>query len=287
MPLVKLLALVMIVSTMFGAGLQVDHRQIVETLRRYGLIGRALLANFVLVPLFALVAVRFFHLDRDVAVGIVLMSMAPGVPFLVNAGGRDRGGSLSLALTISFLFSALSVVTIPLTIALIALAIPSAPTPGVPGVQFLTTLVVGQLVPLVAGALLGPRLPDAAREKIVKVLHLAFVAGAVVLLVLIFPKLASAVTQVYGYGKLLVMAAIAAFSAAAGWLLGGPERAHRRTLTIGTMLRNVGLCALIGTDERFANTLVLPSVMTYFLVAFALSLPIRVFFTKTKDAPAA
>jgi bile acid:Na+ symporter, BASS family len=285
MPLPKLLALLMIVSVMLGAGLQVDRQDLVETLHRYGLLGRAFLANFVLVPLFAILLVRFFHVESGVAIGIVLMSMAPGVPFLANSAGRAGGGSLSFALTITFCFAALSVVTIPLTIAIIAAIIPTAPVPKVPIGQFLTTLVVFQLVPLVLGALIGPRLATPTADKTVKILHVVFVGAALVLVALIFPRLVSSVASVYGFGRLLIIAAIGIFSLLIGWLLGGPDREYRRTLSIATLLRNIGLCALIGTSSEFAGTLVVPTIFSYFIITFALSLPVRVFFKRTKDLP--
>ncbi|MEO6835986.1 MAG: hypothetical protein ABI231_08780, partial [Candidatus Tumulicola sp.] len=102
MPLPKIVALVMVVSTMLGAGLLIDRQHLVETLRQYGLLARAFAANFLLVPLCAVLLVRFFHVETGVSTGIVLMAMAPGVPFLVNSAGRAGGGSLSFAITISF-----------------------------------------------------------------------------------------------------------------------------------------------------------------------------------------
>jgi|HubBroStandDraft_5_1064220.scaffolds.fasta_scaffold00010_73 BASS family bile acid:Na+ symporter len=284
MALVKVLALIMIVSTMIGAGLQVDRQRLVETLRQYGLLGRAFLANFVLVPLLAILLVRFFHVERGVAIGIVLMSMAPGVPFLVNAAGRAKGGSLSFAITISFCFTALSVITIPLTIALINLIVPSAPVPPVPALKFLTTLVVFQLVPLVLGALIASRLAPSMAEKVVKALHILFVLAALVLVVLIFKTIVGSVSAVYGHGNLFIIAAIGVFSILFGWLLGGPDSQYRRTLAIATLLRNIGLCVLIGTQTIFEGTLVLPTIFAYFVITFILSLPIRVYFTRTKHA---
>ena len=284
MALVKVVALIMIVSTMVGAGLQVDRQRLVETLRQYGLLGRAFLANFVLVPLLALLLVRFFHVERGVAIGIVLMSMAPGIPFLVNAAGRAKGGSLSFAITISFCFTALSVITIPLTIALINRIVPSAPVPPVPALKFLTTLVVFQLVPLVFGALIAPRLAPAMAEKVVKALHVLFLLAGVVLVVLVFKTIVSSVSAVYGYGHLYIIAAIGIFSILLGWFFGGPHDQYRRTLAIATLMRNVGLCLLIGTQTIFEGTLVLPTIFAYFVITFILSLPIRVYFTRTKHA---
>jgi bile acid:Na+ symporter, BASS family len=280
MVLAKVFALVMIVSTMLGAGLQVDRQRLVETLRQYGLLAKAFLANFVLVPLVAILLVRYFHIGPDLSIGIVLMSMAPGVPFLVNSAGRSGGGSLSFALTIAFCFAAFSVITIPLTI---SLALPPEAAAQVPIAKFLTTLVAFQLVPLVAGALVGPRLPAGLAEKLTKILHLLFFVAALALVVLVFPKIVDSVSKVYGYGHFLVIAAVGLFSVGIGWLLGGPQREYRRTLSIATLMRNIGLCTLIGTDPIFANSLVVPTIFTYFVITFVISLPVRVFFKRTKD----
>lgn len=273
----KILALIMIIATMLGAGLQVDRQRLIETLRQYGLLGRALLANFVLLPAFAYFVVRAFHVNDDVSTGILLMAMAPGVPFLVNSAGRKEGGSLAFALTIAFLFSALSVVTIPITAGLL---LPTNELSRTPGDRFLTTLVAFQLVPLVVGALIAPRLSPAILEKSVKALQLIFLAAAVVLVILVFPKVIASVSAVYGFGQLAVIVLVGLFAVAVGWLLGGPDRAYQRTLAIATLLRNIGLCVLIGTSQ-FADTLVVPTVIAYFVVTFCLSIPIRIYLQRT------
>ena len=52
-------------------------------------------------------------------------------------------------------------------------------------------------------------------------------------------------------------------------------------------MRNIGLCVLIGTDPVFEHTLVLPTILTYFIVTFVISLPIRILYKRTKEEPAA
>lgn len=280
MPLPKILALIMVVSMMFGAGLSIDRARLLQTLRQYGLLGRAFLANFVLVPLFAILLVRFFHVEAEVSFGIVLMSMAPGVPFLVNSAGRGRGGSLSFALTISFVFAAISVLTIPVTAALV---FPPDVAAKIPAAAFFTTLVGFQLTPLVIGALIAPRLPVRNAEMLAKVSHLVFLVAALVLAVVIFPRLVSSITVVYGFGRLTIIAAICVFSIAIGWLLGGPDEQYRRTLSIATLMRNLGLCALIATSAGLADTPILATVFAYFIVSFVLSLPVQIYFKRTTN----
>jgi len=279
---IKLLAMVMIVSVMLSAGLQVDLTQIKQTLRDYGLLARALLTNFVLVPIFAVFLVRYFQVESGVATGIVLMSLAPGVPFIVNTAGRKQGGSLSLVLTFAFCFTALSVVTIPLSL---PFALPNVET-QLPASKFLTTLVLFQFLPLVVGALIAPRISEDSAAKITKVLHFIFLGAVLVLLVLAFPKIVSSISAVAGFGHLLIIAAVGVFSALVGWLMGGANREYRRTLSIATTMRNIGLCALIASDDAFAGTLVLPTILSYFIVTILLTLPLGMLYARTKETPA-
>src|SRR5262249_15064322 len=144
----------------------------------------------------------------------------------------------------------------------------------IPVMHVLATLVVFQLLPLFIGASIAGRISSATAEKLMRVLHLVFLAAALVLVVLLWQKLANSVAGTYGYGHLLVILAIGLVSVAAGWFLGGPDDEYRRTLSIATLMRNIGLCLVIGAGD-FAGSLVVPSVISYFLITFALSLPIR------------
>lgn len=279
----KVVALIMIVSMMLGTGLQVDGQHLRETLREYGLLARVFLANFILLPAFAALLIWFFHVDKGVAAGILLMSMAPGASFLANSAGRKAGGSLSLALTVSFLFKAISVITIPITIGVLTLIFASAPMLDVPVAKTLTTLVLLQLLPLILGALIGPRLTTPVAEKAIAVLHYVFLVSVLAMLVIVAPRLVESVAKVSGLGHLAIIAAIGLFGLAIGWFLGGPEREYRRTLSIATLMRNVGLCVSLASEPELANTLALPTVFAYLLVTVVLSLPVRALFAKTKD----
>src|SRR5450631_3205485 len=170
MKITDILTLVMTISLMFGAGLELDRQVFVQTLRRYGLLARALLANFVLVPLFAFVLIAVFRVDAYAATGILLMSMAPGVPFLINTGGRKQGGSFSFALATSFIFTALSVATIPITAQLLLPA--GLETARLPLEKVVTSLLAFQLLPLVLGSVFSSRLQPAVTKKLLKLLTL-------------------------------------------------------------------------------------------------------------------
>ena len=51
---------------------------------------RVVLANFIVVPIIGVFVVRVFALDDLIAVGILLMAIAPGVPFLPLLAGDEK-----------------------------------------------------------------------------------------------------------------------------------------------------------------------------------------------------
>jgi BASS family bile acid:Na+ symporter len=277
----QIATIVMLVSLMLSAGLEINRDHLLAVLKNYALLGRALLANFIIVPVFAALISRLLHLDGYVAIGFLLMGIAPGVPFLVRAAGRKPGGSLGFAATLAFLMPALSIVTIPLTSMLI---FPPDIAEHVPFGKLIITLGVFQLIPLLIGLLIADRAPTVA-ARLQRPLLLLFFLAILVLLVLLGPTLIRDVLAVYGSHGIWAMLILVLLSVIIGWLLGGPEIEYRRTLSIATALRNIGTCAVISTAS-FPDTLVAPTVLTYFLVQFVVTVIFRVYFHRTATAAA-
>jgi BASS family bile acid:Na+ symporter len=264
---------------MLNAGLEINVEHLLAALKNYGLFARALLANFIIIPIFGVLLARAFHLDQYIAIGFVLMALAPGVPFLVRAAGRIPGGSLGFAAALAFIMPALSIVTIPLTAHFIfaaGLIAPAALAGNVPIGRIAVTLVGFQLVPLLVGLLIANRAPKLA-AKLRRPLMLLFVVAVVALLVILGPTLVKAVASVYGSRGMWAMLVLVLLSVGTGWILGGPAIQSRRTLSIATMLRNIGTCAVVAT-AAFPKTLVAPTVLTYFIIQFLVSIIFRVYF---------
>jgi len=103
MNLLKIIAIVIFVSLMLETGFQVNRDRLLAILRDYSLLGRTFLANFILVPLYGVLLAQLFHLDRFIATGFLLMSIAPGGAGALITGGRRVGGSLGFAVSSVFL----------------------------------------------------------------------------------------------------------------------------------------------------------------------------------------
>ncbi|HEX3457205.1 MAG TPA: hypothetical protein VHR97_04540, partial [Candidatus Baltobacteraceae bacterium] len=87
MTLQKVVPLIFLVSLTFTAGLLMNRAAMIDTIKRVGVLLRALMANFVIVPALGVLVAYAYHLTDSVAAGLLLMAMAPGVPFILLAGG--------------------------------------------------------------------------------------------------------------------------------------------------------------------------------------------------------
>jgi BASS family bile acid:Na+ symporter len=270
-----IVAAVMMVSLTFGAGLQANRNHLIAVLKDYSLLGRALLANFAIVPIFGVLFVRLLHLDTYVATGVLVMAISPGAIFVI-LGTRKKGGRLGFAEALAFIMPALATLTVPLTAALI---LPADEAAHLPVPKFLTTLVLFQLAPLIVGYFVADRVPALA-SKLGRPATLVFFASLVALVVLAYPTLAKSIATVYGSRGMWAMLCIVVLSAVVGWLLGGPDREDRRTLSIGTAIKKVGLGALVATTS-FPGTGVLAAVLTYFVIQLAISTLIGLYYKRT------
>ncbi len=276
----RILAAIMLASLTFGAGLQVNRTHLVEIFKNAGLLVRVLIANFLIVPAAGYGLARLFRLPVEVETGFLLMAIAPGVPFVL-AQVRKRGGRLALAVELAFVLPLLSILTIPITAALL---LPPGASAHVPLAQFLVTLVLFQLLPLLAGMLVGERSPATA-QRLGRPMEIVFFAAAIALIAVLAPKLVHSIALVYGSNGMWAMLCTVLVSLGAGWLLGGPARQDRRVLSLGTALRNVGLGALVATSN-FQSAQVAATVLVYFLIQFILVTILGAYYAKTAKAAA-
>ena len=273
----KILAFVFLVSLTFGVGLQANREHLKAILHDYGLLGRALLANVIIVPLLGVLLAKWLHLPGPVATGFLLMAIAPGIPFIL-VQVRKRGGSLGLAITLEILLPLISIATVPITAALV---LPTRASAALPMGRFVVTLLFSQLLPLLAGIVVGALAPDSV-ARLLRPIRIVAVVTVLALVVLLIPKFTASITAVYGSNGMWAGLCLVVLSLVVGWALGGPVREDRRVLAFGTALRNIGLCALIATSS-FGTPLVAATVLTYFLIQFVTTTIVGVYFKRTAN----
>ena len=158
-----------------------------------------------------------------------------------------------------------SVVTTPVTLHLV---LPVEEAVKVPALRAMGTLVLFQLLPLGLGMLVNSRSARLAGAvaKPVRVLSTLSLIGTLVFFVV--PHF-DVFGQVAGGGALATMLLLIVLAWPIGWGMGGADVPIRKTLALGTSLRNIGLCLLIATQD-FPDSSVSAVGTAYFLIqAFA------------------
>ncbi len=257
----KIIVAVFLVAFMLQAGLGCDFRDLLAALRNPNCMIRVFLANFIVVPIIGVLAVRLLSLDDFVAVGILLMAIAPGVPFLPMLAGAKHGGDQGLATALAVLLPAISIVTVPITAPLV---LPVGAQSHIVLASFVVNLVLLELLPLIVGLYLRQRAPSLA-PTLIKVCMAVVVLALIVVLVALAPKMGAAFVSVYGSRGLMATLLVVLLSAGTGWLFGGREPSYRTTMTLSTMMRNFGL-ALLVAGQNFADTVAGATVLTYFVI---------------------
>jgi len=252
--------LLFLVTLMFLVGLEASAREVGATLTHYGLLARALVLNVVIVPFIAVLVVLWVGLPPVIAIGILLMAAAPGVPFLPRMAATAKG-NLAFAVGLMIVLQVVSFVTTPITLRLI---LPPDAAARVPVLRAVVTLVAFQLLPLALGMTVQQVSTPLARRIAgpVKALSMLGLLGTIVLF--IGPHL-DVLAKVAGGGALLSMLLLVVVAWPLGRRLGGADEGIGKTLALGTSLRNVGLCLLIATRD-FPETGVATVVGAYFLI---------------------
>jgi BASS family bile acid:Na+ symporter len=236
--LAKLSVLVFVVTSMLAMGLNLTVGQILAPLRDLRLVGKALVANFVLVPAAAYAILLVVPLSEAQSIGLVVLATAAGAPFLPKLVELAKG-DVAFGVGLMVLLMVVTVVYVPVVLPLLL------PGVRVNPLDIAGSLVTLMLVPLAVGLFLKARYAGAAdswQPTASQVSSTALVFLVVLMLVLNFDTLLGVV----GTGVLVALASLIVASFAVGFLLGGPDAGTRPVLGLGTAQRNVSAALVVG-----------------------------------------
>ena len=266
--LTKALSVVIIafmVSAMLDCGLSLTLRQIFEPLRNIRLVISSAVASYVLVPLIGIMVSKVFGLAEPLKIGLVLFSMAAGSEAGPKVVGLAKGNAgLSVGLLVGQLGA--TIIYIPLLLSLF-----------LPEMQFdhgklLLKLCATVVLPTCAGLFVKARYGKMA-DRLSPYMRRTSSVSMVILAVLILVLNYKGILRLFGSGAIVAALIFVAASFLVGYLLGGPEKADRRTLAIMTGTRNTAISLMIAS-QMFddPNELIMIVVMVIMMVITLLPL---------------
>ncbi len=243
-----LAVLAFIVSSMLVMGLNVTIGDLFSPLKNKRLVIFTLLANFVVVPIFAFILIYIFPVSKEMAAGLILVSIAAGAPSTPKVA-EFTGGNIAYAVSMTVLMTVVTIVLMPLLLPYLMEGVHMDPT------KVAVNLVVLILIPIIAGIFIRDKVPVTAK-KFLKVMEIVSNASIGLIFLSFGIIFLANLKELFGGTAGLYMAAVAIlFTIGAlliGYAMGGPSRETRGVLAFGTGFRNV-TAALVVITATFSD----------------------------------
>ncbi len=256
--------LLFVVSSMLATGLSLTVAQIVQPLKNARLVILALLANFVLVPLLAIVITRVVPLDEALQVGLIVLATTAGAPFLVKEVQAAKG-NLSLGVGLMFLLMVVTIFYVPLVLPLLL------PGVAVNAWDIAKSLIVTMLIPIILGLMVRSHSPEGAANWAPLMNKVSGIALLLMLVTGLGLNVANIIDLIGSRGFLALILFVVG-SLLIGMLMGGRDPAVRSVLGLGTAQRNVAAAILV-TTLNFGDTMTLPFVLVASIVLPLILIP--------------
>ena len=238
--LFKISVLTFVIGNMISMGLNLTLHQILELPRNVKLVILSLVANFVLVPLFVYGMVAIIPVPEGVKIGLILLSLAAGAPFLpklAEIARSDTAFSIGLMLM-------LMVVTIFYLPLLLPVVLAGA---KVSSWAIAKSLILLMLIPLLAAIFFRAKAEAAAKRLLpffAKVSNIALIVLVVTLIILHTRSLINMVGL-----SLIAIILLIIVAMLIGYGLGGADRDKRIVLSLGTGQRNISAAILVASQN--------------------------------------
>src|SRR5215813_7766380 len=262
---VPIATLAFVLSSMLAMGLGLKVGEITAPLRNLRLVAMSLLANFVLMPVAAVVLARVLRLDEPLGVGLLLLGVAAGAPFLPKLTELAKG-NLPFAVGIMVLLAVGTVAYLPLVLPLLLPGV-TVNSEKIAGWLFLLTLL-----PLAIGFALRAQYGEVAL-RVKRVLDWVCNVSLVPMVLLLAAANIEKILHVFGTRGILAGFLLITLGFSIGWMLRGPGIETRRALALATGQRNIA-AALVVASEGFSDPSVVIMVMAVTIVGLLTLMPL-------------
>lgn len=265
------------ISTMLSVGLGHSPREVFAPMLDSRGVIRALLANFVMVPLLALGITRVLPLGASYDTALILIATAAGAPFLMKLTSVARG-NVPLAASLTMLLLPATVLYMPFAVPLM---VPEARvTPAAIGFPLLWTMIL----PLILGMMVHVRFRAFAARIQPGIGRLSTVALVVLVAATILANFRG-IVQIISRGAFVSPLLLVLGALALGYVLGRDYRGGHVVLGLGTGQRNIAAAMVVATQGLHDPDIVVMLVVIS-LIELALLFPVAWMLQRSGRRPA-
>ncbi len=253
-----------VASSMISSGLGLTISEIKEPLKNIKMVTLSLIANFVLVPLFAFGIVWAIPVSEGLRIGIILLSISGGAAFIPNivkiAKGRI-GGAVGLMILLLIITIFLMPIVVPLIFQ----------EATVSSWEIAKSLIVSMFIPLLIALFIKARFPDIAKRILpffIKFTNFT-VLMLIILVIFLYTNVIIANANILPVILLFFLGAMAI-----GYFTGGKNRNARIILSVGTGLRNPPIAILVGSQYFVSEPIAAITPLLGMIIGLAILFPL-------------
>lgn len=240
----NLAVLAFIITSMVVMGLNVTIRDLTVAMKDRRLILASLAANFILVPILAFIIIFVLPVSKEMAAGLVLVSLAAGAPSTPKVAELTRG-NIAYAVATTILMTVLTILLMPIILPYLLEGITMDPT------RIAFNLIVLMLIPLLAGMGLRYASEDRARRALPILFWVSNICIGIIFLtfgLLLLARLGALFGGDQGPLMLLVAILFTLGCLGIGYVLGGTSKETRSVSAFGTGFRNITAALVVITS---------------------------------------
>lgn len=252
--------LVFVITSMLGMGFSLTIPQIMTALKNRKLVITTLVANFVLVPILALLIVGFIPLSEGLQVGLILVGFAAGAPFLPKLVQMAKG-DMAFTAGLMVLLMVITVAYLPIVLPFVLTGVQVHP------LEIARSLVVLMLIPLAFALFVRARYEEVAKG-LIPTMSMAANLSLTALFIGYFVGYSDVTYGVLGTGGILTSILLVVGAVIIGYLLGGTDKNNKTVLALGTGQRNLAAAFAIASSNFATNPEVLIEIMDVAVIGF-------------------
>ena len=239
--LTGLSVLVFVVSSMLGMGLSLTIKQIIEPLRNISLVVKILVANFILVPIVGYLILLLIPLDDPLAIGLILLTLAAGAPFLPKLVQVAKG-NIAFSVGLMTLLMVVTVIYVPIVLPILLPGVEVNP------IEILRSLIIMMMIPLAIGLFVKSRYTSIA-DSLQPIMNRTSSFSLIALVALAIPLNFNNIISLIGTGGIIALIILILASFTIGYILGGANKESKRVTSLGTAQRNISAALIIALNN--------------------------------------
>lgn len=259
------------IASMLAVGLSFSFFRIIRPLRFPDRVFRAIVANFILVPLLAIGISRLLELDQSLAAGMILVGTAAGAPFLLKL---TAVANAEVRLSASMLL-----LLMPLTIVYMPLVVPQLITgTSVNASAIAISLALTMLLPLSIGHATDSFLPRLAARLVPIVSKISNIA----LLTLIISTIVLNGSLFWELGLVAILAVVLLTIGGflMGYLISSKGFDRRAVMGLGAGQRNIA-AALVVASQDLSDPKTLSMIVLFSVVDLMVLFPVAIILRRS------